>query len=525
MSTASTLRVRQSVHQMQARYDNGDQKPLEDLVRAWIGIQALPPTDPNSFFVIAGYHGEPFQYRRQVDELPIVDTYAYWGGYCNHGNILFPTWHRLYVNRVEEALRSIVPGVMLPYWDETSSESLRDGVPALLTQDTFMLDGVPVKNPLKSFVLPVALGDDLPGDGQAYDKPAGYETVRYPLSGLVGTDVARDATAIHNADYPDPTKNAALLNANILAWMRGGKPTPQQPEPTGTGIYAMFAKCLDAPNYTVFSNTSSAGDWNLANPTAPVTPLEQPHNSVHLAVGGFDMPGQGEAGRIADSNGDMGENNTAAMDPIFFFHHCNIDRMFWLWQQRHGATDMLTILAGYKGTSSSDEQGPTPGVAPGTALTLDSPLLPFTRADGSAATSRDCVNIETQLGFTYAPGSFDGAQLQSAEKAGAYTPTLAVRGIDRAMFQGSFVLHAYAEADGQEVYLGHYPVLSRRNVVRCKNCLTHMEVVAHFPLSYGLSSVDESNVRIEIDHRGNAQGTALLAAQPTGLKMQLKINR
>lgn len=29
------------------------------------------------------------------------------------------------------------------------------------------------------------------------------------------------------------------------------------------------------------------------------------------------------------SHGDMGENETAAFDPIFFFHHCNIDRMFW----------------------------------------------------------------------------------------------------------------------------------------------------------------------------------------------------
>jgi hypothetical protein len=63
---------------------------------------------------------------------------SYWGGYCNHGNILFPTWHRVYLLKLEEALQSIAGcgDVMLPYWDETSDDSLKNGIPWALTQKT-----------------------------------------------------------------------------------------------------------------------------------------------------------------------------------------------------------------------------------------------------------------------------------------------------------------------------------------------------------------------------------------------------
>jgi tyrosinase len=509
MTTSNPLRVRWSVRELQAQYDAGNKKPLEDLVRAWIGIKNLPPTDPRSFFVLGGYHGEPFEYRKPVDALPEVDTYTYWGGYCNHGNVLFPTWHRVYVLKLEQALQSIVPDVMMPYWDETSAESLEAGIPAILTQQTFELDGKTIDNPLRSFVLPDALSDDAGADDELWKKPKGYETVRYPLSGLVGTPAARKITAMHNARYPDPVKNTAYLNANVTAWLQGRNPTPTDPHPTKDGVLVLFEHCLRAPNYTVFSNTTSAAEWGLSN-AGVVTALESPHNDIHLAVGGFDVPSQGgEFGQIAGANGDMGENNTAGLDPIFFFHHCNVDRVFWLWQKQNGHTDELEIIRGYKGTSSSDAQGPTPGIAPGTELDLKTPLYPFKKSDGSDYTSEDCINIEKQLGFTYSRGSLEQTSAPAMLAQGASPKKLTVRGVDRALFQGSFVIRAFAavkDASGasKEHYLGHYSVLSRRNVVRCANCLTHLEVVAHFPLgALPADSVDGARFRIEVQYRGS----------------------
>jgi len=47
-----------------------------------------------------------------------------------------------------------------------------------------------------------------------------------------------------------------------------------------------------------------------------------PHNNVHNAVG---------------KGGWMSDENTAALDPIFWLHHANIDRIWALWQQSFGA--------------------------------------------------------------------------------------------------------------------------------------------------------------------------------------------
>ena len=53
--------------------------------------------------------------------------------------------------------------------------------------------------------------------------------------------------------------------------------------------------------------------------------LEQtPHNDIHVTIGGF-----------------MGNPDTAALDPIFWLHHCNIDRLWAVWngQRRLNPTD------------------------------------------------------------------------------------------------------------------------------------------------------------------------------------------
>jgi tyrosinase len=198
---ATTLGVRRSLADLQRDYDSGNKGPLEKLMRAWKGIKELPADNPNSFFTIGGLHGEPFRGKGETDS-------AWWGGYCQHGTVLFPSWHRVYVWRLEKALQSI-PGcgdVMMPFWDETSGESCENGIPRALTDETFELDGATFPNPLRSFALPVGIVDKLSIDNNNpinFSKPAGYETVRYPLSGLVGTPANRADTRAHNAQFTD----------------------------------------------------------------------------------------------------------------------------------------------------------------------------------------------------------------------------------------------------------------------------------------------------------------------------------
>jgi len=55
---------------------------------------------------------------------------------------------------------------------------------------------------------------------------------------------------------------------------------------------------------------------------------KQPHNVVHNIVGGSE-------GVDPKIDGLMGDSDTAALDPIFWAHHANIDRLWEVWRKRN----------------------------------------------------------------------------------------------------------------------------------------------------------------------------------------------
>lgn len=503
-----TINVRFSIQEIERLYKAGYKKPLEDVLRAWKCIEEADYLkDPdNSFFILGGYHGEPFA--KRADGYYPSDK-VYWGGFCNHGNVLFPTWHRAYLYKLEKAMQNFVPGVALPFFDETCPEALTNGLPEIFTQDTVELDGETILNPLKSFTLPEKV-HDTGADGTAsiqppkYNKPKGYNTVRYPFSGLVNNDKQVELSQKYNDTFTCD-QATQLLNKNYAAWMKGinedpknddqGGPSPTDPNPTYNGIFHQYVNCLTAPNYTVFSNVTSATPWGKENDGYTFA-LEDPHNDVHLAIGSFSYDGAtvGQEPIVNKKynigpNGDMGENNTAGLDPIFFFHHCNVDRMFWLWQKKNNCTDNLTVIDGYAGTSSSDSQGPTPDYGFDVKLDMDSPLQPFKSSTDPSnyMISKDVFNIETQLGYTYGPGSLDLCALASYGEIKTpnvtFTKKMRVYGFSRTKFDGSFVVYAWAVlSTGDKVPLGARSILSRWNVQQCANCQNHIEVDAIYPL-------------------------------------------
>jgi tyrosinase len=391
----ATPRRRPDIRDLQNDYDRGKKEPLEKLVKAFKGICDLRPDNENSFFKIAGYHGMPFRGAGWGNA-------QWWGGYCNHGNVLFPVWHRAYCLRLEKALQSIegCSDVMLPFWNEVDGKTSVEGIPRIFLQERFSIGKLSFNNPLYSYYFQNAVWDNLaPIPDADYSKPARYETVRYPFSGLVGPDDA-EATKVHNKKLKDRGEEYTnkKLNENVKNWLDFSIVTDQGKR-VYTGTREKYYKCLDAPNYTVFSNTTSATQYNEDNfnvkkwaekgsPTpAPkaVVSLESPHNDIHLAVGGFDVPGF-DVDNIGGANGDMGENDTAAFDPIFFFHHCFVDYMFWNWQVKHDKTRVLDVIPEYPGTNSVDSQGPTPGVPGNVWLDMKTPLDPFKKPDGQPMT-------------------------------------------------------------------------------------------------------------------------------------------
>lgn len=523
-------RLRDSLQHVQYLYDSGeDRSKLENLIRAFRGIQALPPDDPDSFSLIAGFHGMPWRGPGAKDP-------NWWGGYCWHSTVLFPTWHRAYILRLEDALRSIkgCQDVTLPFWDELADLGSKTNpiIPSVLTSQTFELDGR-TDNPLFSYKLQQAMTDAV--ETNRYGKPVGYETVRYPLSGLVGTEADQEETAKHNAVYANQSQNVKILNNNVTEWMLGTLKIPDDdkhtPRPDTYSVRARYYRCLLAPNYTVFSNTSSQAQWIKDHGQEPsshyVVALESPHNAIHLSLGGFYQEGVYNADVIRGANGDMGDNESAGFDPIFFFHHCFIDYTFAVWQrlwnlEKRGS---LTVIKDYPGTILQEGQPPNFGI--GTHLDMTIPLYPFENSRRELYTSDDMTDLK-ELGISYGPGSLDPLlelghtkspfdildskldhRIIAGSSPNAPNPFALIKwvhGINRADYEGSFIIRLYAEGyDGKEVEVGREPVLSRRNVKGCRNCQNHLEVHFHVPIDHTALQVLQGPNNAEIKWRTKIQ--------------------
>jgi tyrosinase len=58
-------------------------------------MQQLPQNELTSYFQIGGIHGLPYVSWDAENPDPVSDNG--WRGYCTHGSVLFPTWHRPYM--------------------------------------------------------------------------------------------------------------------------------------------------------------------------------------------------------------------------------------------------------------------------------------------------------------------------------------------------------------------------------------------------------------------------------------------
>jgi tyrosinase len=117
-------------------------------------------------------------------------------------------------------------------------------------------------------------------------------------------------TAFRNPTNADGTRNALYVanrNPGINA---------------GAGLRPLVtsaAKALARPAFTGDSEFGGGITPALGQFWSQYGQLElTPHNAVHDSIGGL-----------------MGDPDTAAQDPIFWLHHANIDRLWWLWAQHH----------------------------------------------------------------------------------------------------------------------------------------------------------------------------------------------
>jgi Common central domain of tyrosinase len=150
----------------------------------------------------------------------------------------------------------------------------------------------------------------------------------------------------------------------------------------GAGLPAAItspAFALSRPTFTGASEFGGGATSPLGQFWSSTGRLEQtPHNDVHVAVGGL-----------------MGDPDTAARDPIFWLHHANIDRLWWIWSKHHANPTRAKWIEqsfGFKDVDGTD----------------------------ASLTGADIERIANQLDYTYDSGDLPAA-LSSAREAESLT--------------------------------------------------------------------------------------------------------
>jgi tyrosinase len=264
-------------------------KMLESYKKAITAMLALPPDDPRNWYRHALTH--------------TVD--------CPHGNWWFVVWHRGYVGWFEQVCRDLSgdPDFAFPYWDWTANPQ----VPAA------MFDGV--LNPNDPAYIPSLAAFNAqygPMLDKFWDGLTPAQTGQLLIRGL-------------------------RFSADLLFDI-GPKGGPMF-FPQGSARGSTQAK----PGFDDITN-NAVSPWMLDNALAPrdfigfASPktfyhgsitgfgvLEgQPHNKVHNCTGGIwtDPNGQTTYG-----DGFM-QSNLSPVDPLFFLHHSNIDRLWDVWTRK-----------------------------------------------------------------------------------------------------------------------------------------------------------------------------------------------
>ena len=174
----------------------------------------------------------------------------------------------------------------------------------------------------------------------------------------------------------------------------------------------------------------------------------------------------------------MANQDIAAFDPIFWFFHCNWDRLWWKWQVARGATDLTsfakTLPAGEDRRwlvdpqmSISDPWGES------NSDTIDLPQLGISYQEPKTIKATQESIAAAKLPIAIGPSWRDKNQGQSKaqsftlEKSNIDRVSLRVKGINRIKIFGSFRVELYL--GGKEV--GHDVFFQSTFSGDCENCV------------------------------------------------------
>ncbi|KAI0373661.1 tyrosinase [Pilatotrama ljubarskyi] len=337
-----------------------DERMFSLYIQALQVMMDTPEDDPISFFQVAGIHGLPYTPWNGAGEESPTEL----AGYCTHGSVLFPTWHRPYVSLYEQIIhkhairisrtytydgccwRKAALDLRQPYWDWATNALPPPEVISMERVTITTPDGQrsSVQNPLMRYRFHHI---DTSFAASFAKWPA---TVRYPTS--TGSDAGDDLEELK-----------ATLQANHADFL--------------SKTYSLLAH---ANTWPAFSCNAPGDNASASNS------LEAIHDAIHDCVGG---------------TGHMGDPAYAAFDPIFMLHHCQVDRLLSLW----------SALRPDVWVSKAPTRDGTFTIPPNSTVDENTPLTPFLDTQSTFWTSRGVTEpCPTQLGYSYP--EFNGLNLK-----------------------------------------------------------------------------------------------------------------
>jgi len=337
-------------------------------------LQKRPIGDMKSWYQVAGIHGRPFTAWDGVGDSNGDKQY----GYCTHSSILFLSWHRPYMALYEMALYESIQEVVkkfpeprrselaktavnfrIPYWDWAATSK-----PHILLHDGSDVEvekpegKVKIPNPLYSYKFP----DGVPSSVFEGNYRNWAQTLRNPILGASnGKPKSQDlflerlnkSPAARTTDDIFGGRRGAWINVRERVW------------------HLLNIEQDKYPTYQAFSNNR----WNPNGRSSDYDSIESIHDTLHGWLGG---------------GGHMGNPEYAGFDPIFWLHHCNVDRLYALWQALHPDADKNMDFSARLETwwVTGDKEEET------------TPLVPFRKSDTEYWNSNDTRNLKV-FGHTY----------------------------------------------------------------------------------------------------------------------------
>ncbi|KAI1842912.1 hypothetical protein JX266_010930 [Neoarthrinium moseri] len=375
--------------------DPANAKQVDLFLHALRRFQDVPPGQRDSYFQVAGIHGMPY---KAWDEPDTSDEDTKGKAYCTHMNALFPPWHRPYLLLYEQQIyeimiRDIVPTFpegerkawrhaadtwRLPFWDWAVT-----GKVPKLAHDALALITIPprgktsIENPLHKFRMP----NDKPMESEGVRTIPDRTDPENPVQYFYGACHAssRSPTEIQtrkdSKEWREGVVNNELVEKAITDHISIDPKKPQH----GSAAEMVYYLLNHSLSYEEFATTGPPVPGEIRGVDKMIN-LEFIHNNIHYWVGG--------------DGGHMSQIPVATFDPIFWLHHCNIDRLFGIWQQ----------LNPDKWFTSGD-QGPFDqkiiGIKETDKVTNKTPLRPFHKDSKGTVYTPDEVRDHIPLGYTY----------------------------------------------------------------------------------------------------------------------------